>query len=43
LTTPVIDEQNGTIEIPTSDIDEVNGVWIIPDAIVQGNTLILGE
>lgn len=43
LTTPVIDEQNGTIENPTSDIDEVNGVWIIPDAIVQGNTLILGE
>ena len=43
LMTPVIDEQNGTIEIPMSDIDEVNGVWIIPDAIVQGNTLILGE
>ncbi|MDY4183973.1 MAG: hypothetical protein SOX92_06765 [Candidatus Onthovivens sp.] len=43
MTTPIINEQNGIIEIPMSDIDEINGVWTIPNATVQDNILILGE
>nr|DAT10052.1 MAG TPA: hypothetical protein [Caudoviricetes sp.] len=43
MTTPVIDEQNRIIEILMSDIDEINGVWTIPNATVQDNILILGE
>ena len=43
LTAPVIDGQSGTIEIPLSYVDEANGIWVIPDATVQDNILILGE